>query len=341
MTHVHTDGNDQGHSSSSPFPSARGADFSGRRIVASLMAGAPPICDGSTSIRQASKLMSDHRAVLVRTPSGYGIVTDSDLRRRVLSAGLSPDRPIAEVMTFPVHVVDREMLEDDVVLDMLEFGVHQLPVVEGEAVIGMVSDLDLLGAKRRSPFDLRSRIDSAGSSADFAEIGQSFSHAAADLWKAGVDAEHIGLWSGALTDRLTARLLEICVDHLGPAPVAWAWLALGSLGRREQALAADQDHALIYDNEGVGHDDYFAELAGEVVTGLAASGFPKCESRVMATEPCLENVGGRLAWPSGSMDGGTRPPLRVLNWDRVRLPKDRRNPQHRPRSRSHGQKGCK
>ena len=229
--------------------------------------------------------MSDHRAVLVRTPSGYGIVTDSDLRRRVLSAGLSLDRPIAEVMTFPVHVVDREMLEDDVVLEMLEFGVHQLPVVEGEAVIGMVSDLDLLGAKRRSPFDLRSRIDCAGSSADLAEIGQSLSHAAADLWKAGVDAEHVGLWSGALTDRLTARLLEICVDHLGPAPVAWAWLALGSVGRREQALAADQDHALIYDNKGEVHDDYFAELAGEVVTGLAASGFPECESRVMATEP--------------------------------------------------------
>jgi CBS domain-containing protein len=249
------------------------------------MAGAPPICDGSASIRQAGKLMSDNRAILVRTSSGYGIVTDSDFRRRVLSAGLSLDRPIAEIMTFPVHVVDREMLEDDVVLEMLEFGVHQLPVMEGEAVIGMVSDLDLLGAKRRSPFDLRSRIDCAGSSADLAAIGQSFSPAAADLWKAGVDAEHVALWSGALTDRLTARLVEISVDHLGPAPVAWAWLALGSLGRREQALAADQDHALIYDNEGAGHDDYFAELAQEVVTGLAASGFPKCESGVMATEP--------------------------------------------------------
>ena len=243
--------------------------------------------------------MSDHRAVLVRTPSGFGIVTDSDLRRRVLSAGLSLDRPVAEVMTFPVHVVDRETAEDDVVLEMLEFGVHQLPVVDGEAVIGMVSDMDLLGAQRRSPFHLRRRIDCAGSSADLAEIGQSLPQAAVDMWKAGLDAEHIGLWSSALTDRLTARLLDICVDHLGPAPVEWAWLALGSLGRREQALSADQDHALIYDNGGEVHDDYFAELAREVVIGLAASGFPKCESRVMATEPAWRmSVGdwlGRLS----------------------------------------------
>jgi CBS domain-containing protein len=157
--------------------------------------------------------------------------------------------------------------------------------VEGEAVIGMVSDLDLFGAQRQSPFDLRHRIDSAETSADLAEIGRSFPRAAADLWKAGVDAEHIGLWLGALTDRLTARLLDFCVDRLGPAPVGWAWLALGSLGRREQALTADQDHALIYDIEGEGHDDYFAELAREVVTALADSGFPKCESQVMATEP--------------------------------------------------------
>ncbi|MDP9495997.1 MAG: DUF294 nucleotidyltransferase-like domain-containing protein, partial [Actinomycetota bacterium] len=249
------------------------------------MAGAPPICDSSTSIRHASELMADHRAVLVRTPSGYGIVTDSDLRRRVLSAGLSPDRPIADVMTFPVHVVGRETLEDDLVLEMLEFGVHHLPVMEGEAVIGMVSDLDLLGTKRRSPFDLRSRIDSAVAATDLAEVGQSLPRTAVDLWKAGVDAEHIGLWLGALTDRLTARLIEICVDHLGPPPVEWAWLALGSLGRREQALTADQDHALIYESQGESHDDYFAELAREVVSGLAASGFPKCESRVMATEP--------------------------------------------------------
>ena len=174
MTVVNTNGDDQSPSSSSPLRSATDADFSARRTVASLMGGTPPICDGSTSIRQASKLMSDHRAVLVRTPSGFGIVTDSDLRRRVLSAGLSLDRPVAEVMTFPVHVVDRETAEDDVVLEMLEFGVHQLPVVDGEAVIGMVSDMDLLGAQRRSPFHLRRRIDCAGSSADLAEMGKAF-----------------------------------------------------------------------------------------------------------------------------------------------------------------------
>lgn len=253
--------------------------------VASVMTGPPPICDAHLSVRDASRLMSDHRAVLVKTPAGYGIVTDSDLRRRVLAAGLSSDRPIAEVMTFPVRFVDPEWLVEDVVLEMLEASVHHLPVVLGEAVIGMVSDLDLIDTERRTPFVLRDRIDSARTPDDLAEVGQSFPRAAVDLWKAGVDAEHIGQWLSALTDRLTVRLLDGGIERLGPAPVRWAWLALGSLGRREQALTADQDHALIYADEGAAPDAYFGALAEQVVTALAAAGFPECESRVMGTEP--------------------------------------------------------
>lgn len=36
---------------------------------------------------------------------------------------------------------------------------------------------------------------------------------------------------------------------------------------------------------GAKHDAYFGALADEVVNALAAAGFPKCDSRVMATEP--------------------------------------------------------
>lgn len=187
-------------------------------------------------------------------------------------------------MTFPVRVVDPEKLAEDVVLEMLEAGIHHLPVVQGEAVIGMVSDLDLLDIRRRTPFALRDRIDAARTRDDLAEVGQSFPRVAVDVWKAGVDGEHIGQWLGVLTDRLTVRLLDAGIERLGPAPVRWAWLALGSLGRREQALTADQDHALIYANGGEVHDAYFGALADEVVTGLVAAGFPKCESAVMGTE---------------------------------------------------------
>ena len=243
-------------------------------------------------------MMAGHRAILVRTAAGYGIVTDSDLRRRVLAEGWSSDRRIADAMTFPIRVVAPDRPVDDVALEMLEAGVHHLPVVDQEAVVGMVSDLELLHLQRRTPFALRNRIDSAQTPEELAAAGRAFPRAAVDLWRSGVDAAQVGLWLSALTDRLTVRLLDAELARLGPAPVGWAWLTLGSVGRREQALTADQDHALIYANQGEVHDAYFAALASGVVSALAAAGFPECESRVMSTDPgwrmSLENWLSRI-----------------------------------------------
>jgi CBS domain-containing protein len=243
-------------------------------------------------------MMAGHRAILVRTAAGYGIVTDSDLRRRVLAEGWSSDRRIADAMTFPIRVVAPDRPVDDVALEMLEAGVHHLPVVDEDSVLGMVSDLELLHLQRRTPFAMRNRIDSAKTPEELYAAGRAFPRAAIDLWRSGVDAARVGLWLSALTDQLTVRLLDAELAHLGPAPVAWAWLTLGSVGRREQALTADQDHALIYENRGEVHDAYFDSLASGVVSALSAAGFPECESRVMSTEPgwrmSLENWLSRL-----------------------------------------------
>ena len=269
-------------------------------------------------------MMAGHRAILVRTAAGYGIVTDSDLRRRVLAEGWSSDRRIADAMTFPIRVVTPDRPVDDVALEMLEAGVHHLPVVDEETVVGMVSDLELLHLQRRTPFALRNRIDSARTPEELSAAGRAFPRAAVDLWKSGVDAARVGLWLSALTDQLTARLLDAELARLGPAPIGWAWLTLGSVGRREQALTADQDHALIYANQGEGHDDYFAALARGVVSGLVAAGFPECESRVMSTDAgwrmSLENWLNRMDQWMSEPDRAAQFPV----GDHVRLPADRR-----------------
>ncbi len=277
-------------------------------LVRSVMSGPPPICEQDVSILHASQLMAGHRAVLVRAREGFGIVTDSDMRERVVAARVSTDRPIGQVMTFPARVIDPDRLAAEVALEMLEIGVHHLPVAQGGAVIGMVSDLELLNVRGRTSFTLRDRFDGARTTADLVEAGRELPLVAVELWKAGLDGAHIGQWLAVLTDRLTSRLLDAGLERLGPPPVDFAWLALGSLGRREQALTADQDHALVYAEGGDEHDSYFKALADEVVASLAESGFPKCESRVMASE-----ADWRMSLPAwlGRMDRWIAAPDRV------------------------------
>ena len=106
----------------------------------------------------------------------------------------------------------------------------------------------------------------------------------------GADATKVGRVVGSAIDALTRRLLASAIDELGEPPVPWAWLALGSEARLEQALHTDQDHALAYDpgDRTVEElDPYFASLAEHVTAGLERAGIPRCDGDAMAVHPGL------------------------------------------------------
>ena len=85
-------------------------------------------------------------------------------------------------------------------------------------------------------------------------------------------------------DAVTTRLLDFALARHGPAPRAWAWLALGSVARRELTLASDQDNALAYaDPADPEVDAYFERLAQDVNAGLVRAGFGADTSGVLAS----------------------------------------------------------
>jgi CBS domain-containing protein len=104
----------------------------------------------------------------------------------------------------------------------------------------------------------------------------------------GVDPIDVGHVVGATIDHLTRRFIELAVAKLGEPPTPFAWIALGSAARHEQALNTDQDHAIAYgcdDGEVDEIDPYFAELARSVTDGLEACGIARCRGGVMAENP--------------------------------------------------------
>jgi signal-transduction protein with cAMP-binding, CBS, and nucleotidyltransferase domain len=109
----------------------------------------------------------------------------------------------------------------------------------------------------------------------------------AALLEGGVDPIDIGHVIGITIDHLTTRLIELFVDERGEPPAAFAWVALGSAARHEQALTTDQDHAIAYgdgsDAEVI--DPYFQTLAEAVTAGLEACGIERCRGNVMAVNP--------------------------------------------------------
>ena len=61
-----------------------------------------------------------------------------------------------------------------------------------------------------------------------------------------VDVGHIIAFS---IDAATRRLLELGIAEQGEPSFRWAWLALGSAARQEQAIRTDQDHAMAFEGD--------------------------------------------------------------------------------------------
>ena len=117
-----------------------------------------------------------------------------------------------------------------------------------------------------------------------------------DLLAKGTDPVDVGHVVGMTIDRLTTRLIELFVEERGEPPAAFAWVALGSAARHEQALTTDQDHAIAYgdgsDPDAI--DPYFSALAEAVTHGLEACGIERCRGNVMAVNAAWRRT--KEAW---------------------------------------------
>jgi CBS domain-containing protein len=244
------------------------------------------------SVAEAASLMAAERVscLPIAAPGEHrplGILTDRDLRAKVVAERRSPDTPVEEVATFPVVTLAASAPAGEALLSMFERGVHHFPVVDAAGeLVGVVTDTDLMGLGRDTPFAIRSAIERAGSPEEVAEAGRDLPAVVASLVDASADPVDVGRVIALVVDALTRRLLALGQERLGDAPCSWAWLALGSAARQEQALLTDQDHALAYDGP-PGVDGWFADLAAFVTDGLESAGIPRCRGDAMAVHPAM------------------------------------------------------
>jgi CBS domain-containing protein len=225
-------------------------------------------------------------SILVRGDDLLGIVTDRDLRTKVIAGGTDPSAAVAEVMTTPVITVRGDAMADEALRLMLEHGIHHLPVTGADgSVTGVVTDTDLLGLERSVPFTFLRNLDRAETSDDVLALMADLPSVVIPLVEAETDPVDIGHVIASAIDATTRRLIHVAIADLGDPPGPWAWLALGSEARHEQSLVTDQDHALVFSAPGVPAEEteaYFAELARRVTDGLVEAGIPRCRGGVMA-----------------------------------------------------------
>ena len=246
--------------------------------VGALIRGDPVVCGPDTPIRDAARMMAAApcTAVVVQLGDGaLGILTDRDLRTRVVAAGVPADTPVSAVMSAPAYTCQPDRLGGEVLLDMLDRGFRHSPVlsVTGE-IMGVIEDLDVIAVQSRSSFFLRQRIGRAETVDELVTAARELAPTVIAMHDASVVAANIMAVYSVVVDALTRRLFELIVRESGEPAVQFAWLALGSQARREMTPSADVDSAIAWfgDVEVAEVRPYLHSIGQKVVAGLERCG---------------------------------------------------------------------
>lgn len=260
-------------------------------------------CGPEAPISEAAALMAGKRvpSILVvdaaRRP--LGIVTANALVKQVIVEGVDKADPVSTIMAKPVVTVSPSASATAAILLMLRERIGQVCVTEDgtpqSPALDVCTQKDLLAQSGHHPAGLLREIRLARTNPRFRELCDDVESIARSYLEAGVSAIYLGQICAELYDELVQRLIEVSTAELVEAgiklpPVSWAWMSVGSDGRREQILRTDMDNAFVFEAQATPEEDeavrsVFLQLATRVIDRMAAAGFARCQGGVMALNP--------------------------------------------------------
>lgn len=249
-------------------------------------------CSLETPIHAAAKIMTEHgsSAILVQSDTGVivGIVTDSDIRRRVLAANMNDGEPVHRIMSSPLTSIREHANIYEALLLMEQHQIQHLAVEDDTGrVIGVIRNQELMQFRSYGPIFLTREVERAATPEDVVRACQRVSGLARALLDCGAYPHLVTHMISAVCNSATIRLIELAEKELGPSPVQYVFLSLGSQGREEMTLASDQDNAILYQDPadadtGTRAEGYLLKLGHFVCGWLDRAGYPLCKGEILA-----------------------------------------------------------
>lgn len=252
-------------------------------------------CPASTPIKTAAEMMAKNNssALLIQGDNQQvtGIVTDADLRKKVLAQGLDPGRPVQTIMSSPVISISDQSLVYQAFLEMIEQDVRHLMLLDQQGEIsGIITEKDLIVAQTRSTYLLIKTVKAAKNIRQLQNIHERLTRMLLTPIQNGASTEYITTLITAFSDAIIDKVVTFAIAQLGPPPCPFVFMVMGSEGREEQTFISDQDNALVYQDQPEGHpaetaEAYFQKLSGSICDHLHSAGYRLCTGDNMAKNP--------------------------------------------------------
>jgi len=247
----------------------------------------PLYVDGGLDLVSVCRILSEHQATqaLVRDASNgverIGIFTTTDLRDALLNSIAPSALPVKAVARFDLITMaaDAELFE--ALLTMLRHRVHRVLVQDGDTILGILSQLDLMSFMSSHSHLITLQLEQAHTLPELRTAALAVDDSVKALERGGMRIELISKLVSELNGQIFAKLWAL----LAPPDLVQhsCLLVLGSEGRSEQILKTDQDNALLI-QDGYSHPE-LAHIAAQFSAALLSFGYPPCPGNIMVTNP--------------------------------------------------------
>lgn len=248
-------------------------------------------CSHTASIRDAITMMTsnDCNAILVLGSQGeeLGFITDRDLRERVMAASLGLDQQVYKVMSSPIHTISSSSTIYEALVKYRKNNIRRLVVKQADhSIAGVLTIDEIFDASLNNFLFFIQNIENEDQIDKIARYREQLLILIKNLIEHGTSVHSITNFITLISDSITKRIIELAMKEIGPAPVKFAFITMGSEGREEQTLATDQDNAVIFEDVPPEKEpevsDYFHRLAERINEGLAKAGYRYCKGEIMA-----------------------------------------------------------
>ncbi|WP_053970070.1 DUF294 nucleotidyltransferase-like domain-containing protein [Mangrovimonas sp. ST2L15] len=261
------------------------------------------LAEPSSKIRTIAKTMSEKNigSIIIADLEDkipIGIVTDKDLRNKVATGLHSINEQVTKIMSSPVLCYPKNITIAQAQITMLKHKIGHLCITQdgtpNSRIIGLASEHDLIVMKGTNPSVLMKAIKRSNTTKDLKRIREKIMVLLKGYIMQNIPLTHTSKIIFELNDATVKRVVERCLVKMKEdPPVNFAWMSLGSQGRKEQLLHTDQDNAIVFENVPPEKLEetraYFLKLAKKINKRLNTIGFDYCPADMMAKNPrwCL------------------------------------------------------
>ena len=241
----------------------------------------------TTLVKEVAQLMTDNlldSVIITENRYPIGIVTDNDMRSKIATGRFAITSSIDKIMAAPVITVAENVSLAEAQLLMLRYNVSHLCVTQDGTdksdIKGIISEHDLIVAQASNPGVLIKEIKRSQNDKDLKKVRTKLAELIQTSIVKNLPLSHITNIASEINLAIIKRSVELAILELGSPPARFAWLSIGSQGRKEQLLLTDQDSILVFEDVAAEKyrdvKDYFLKLAKKAVGILEKVGYEPC-----------------------------------------------------------------